>query len=235
MFNHRELTAADIFARLAVDLHAAGGIGETVEAVAKFAVHALGCSSASVVLIRRGRSPEVAAVTDEALAELYRRQIDTGNGPLITAVKDDVVVMVADVLTDDRWTAEWAAQVAAAGIRSALHLPLPVAGRPVGVLSVYSDAANGFSDDDLAVAHILARHASIAVATRRQQDTLGQAVDARKLVGVAMGILMISYDVDQARAFTILQRYSQDTNTKLRDVAQHVIDTRKLPNGRLPT
>jgi AmiR/NasT family two-component response regulator len=59
---------------------------------------------------------------------------------------------------------------------------------------------------------------------------MAQAVDARKLVGQAMGILMERFDVGDDRAFAILKRYSQDTNTKLRDVAQHLIDTRKLPH-----
>ena len=45
-----------------------------------------------------------------------------------------------------------------------------------------------------------------------------------------MGILMERFDVDGDRAFAILKRYSQDNNTKLRDVAQHLIDTRKLPH-----
>jgi AmiR/NasT family two-component response regulator len=55
-------------------------------------------------------------------------------------------------------------------------------------------------------------------------------VDARKLVGQAMGILMERYDLDADRAFKVLQRYSQSTNTKLRDVAQQLIDTRRLPS-----
>ena len=50
-----------------------------------------------------------------------------------------------------------------------------------------------------------------------------------RLVGQAMGILMERFDMDADRAFAVLKRYSQDTNTKLRDVAQQLIDTRKLP------
>jgi AmiR/NasT family two-component response regulator len=45
-----------------------------------------------------------------------------------------------------------------------------------------------------------------------------------------MGILMERFDVNDAQAFAILKRYSQDTTTKLRDVAQQLIDTRKLPH-----
>lgn len=235
MFTAGELVAADVFARLAAELHGTDDVAETVEAVVQFALQAVGCSRASVVLIGRRRRPEVVAVTDEALAGLYRLQIDAGAGPLMTAVSDDVVVEVSDTMTDGRWSAECMAQVNKLGIRSALHLPLRVAGRAVAVLSLYRDERGGFTSDDLAVGHILARHASIAVATTQQQENLAHAIDARKLIGVAMGILMVTYDVDEDRAFSILRRYSQDTNTRLRDVAQHVIDTRKLPGGRART
>jgi len=37
------------------------------------------------------------------------------------------------------------------------------------------------------------------------------------------------YGIDEDRAFAVLKRYSQHTNTKLRDVAQQLIDTRHLP------
>jgi AmiR/NasT family two-component response regulator len=64
----------------------------------------------------------------------------------------------------------------------------------------------------------------------RFSANLAQAVDARKLVGQAMDILMERHDLDSDRAFTVLRHYSQETNTKLRDVAQQLIDTRKLPH-----
>jgi AmiR/NasT family two-component response regulator len=53
------------------------------------------------------------------------------------------------------------------------------------------------------------------------------AVDARKLIGQAMGILMERYSLDSDRAFEVLRRYSQDTNTKLHEVAQQLIDNRR--------
>jgi AmiR/NasT family two-component response regulator len=59
---------------------------------------------------------------------------------------------------------------------------------------------------------------------------MAQAVDARKLIGQAMGILMERFGIDDDRAFAVLRRYSQHNNQKLRDVAQYLIDTRKLPD-----
>ncbi|MDX6280406.1 MAG: hypothetical protein QOH03_1477 [Kribbellaceae bacterium] len=216
---------ADAFARLAVELHDSDGIGETVEAVAQFALQALSCRYAGVVLMERGRKPVIAAVTAPVICELYQLQLDATDGPLMTSLEDRVPVCVADVATDQRWPPEWTRLADSIGIRSVLHVPL----HPLGVLSFFSEQRGGFGPDDIAVGHILARHASIAVANARNEETMAQAVDARKLVGQAMGILMERFDLDGDRAFEVLRRYSQDSNTKLRDVAQQLIDTRKLP------
>ncbi len=225
-------TSADAFAHLAIELHDAPGVDETIDAVVQFALQALSCTYAGVALYARGSQPEVAAVTDPVVADVYNLQIDTQNGPLVTALRDRATILIRDTLTDDRWP-EWAEKVAALGVRSVLDVPLATGneGRSsVGVLGLYSDRPDAFGEDDEAIAHILARHASVAVASARHEETMAQAVDARKLVGQAMGILMERFDVDGDRAFAILKRYSQDTNTKLRDVAQQLVDTRKLPH-----
>lgn len=224
-------TSADTFARLAIELHDADGVEETIDAVVQFALQALSCTYAGVALYTRGSRAEIAAVTDPVVADVYELQIATENGPLVTALRDRIPVLIRDTTTDDRWP-EWAAKVAALGVRSVLDVPLATgdaARQTVGVLGLYSPVADAFTEDDEAIAHILARHASVAVASARHEETMAQAVDARKLVGQAMGILMERFDLDDDRAFAILKRYSQDTNTKLRDVAQHLIDTRKLP------
>jgi GAF domain-containing protein len=158
---------------------------------------------------------------------LYRLQIEADEGPLLTALSGETVA-IADVAADDRWPC-WRTVAVGAGIGSVLHVPMTVSDRTTGVLSLYATEPNAFTVDDEAIAHILSRHASVAVATARQEVSLAQAVDARKLVGQAMGILMERFDMNADQAFAVLRRYSQDTNTKLRDVAAHLIETRKLP------
>ena len=222
-------SSAETFGKLALDLHDLEGVEETVEAVVQFARQAVWCKHASVVLVVHGRRPELMALTDPKLAELYQRQIDAGAGPLLTAIEQGAVLLIADTAAETRWSPQWAEDVANAGIRSALHLPLMLGGHAQAVLSLYSDQPDAFGADDVAIAHILARHASVAIASARHDASMAQAVDARKLVGQAMGILMERYDLDSDRAFEVLKRYSQDNNRKLRDVAQELVDTRKLP------
>jgi GAF domain-containing protein len=222
---------ADTFGRFALELSGLDSVEETVDAVVQFALQAVRCQQASVVLIARGRRPEVVAVTTPALADLYRHQIDTGTGPLLTTIEQQEVILIPDVAAETRWSEQWIKQVTCLGIRSALHLPLMLAGRAQAVLSLYGEHPGGFDSDDIAVAHILARHAIVAIASARHEASMNQAVDARKLVGQAMGILMERYDLDGDRAFEVLKRYSQHNNRKLRDVAQQLIDTRRLPTS----
>ena len=221
-------SSAEGFAKLAVELHDVDGVEETVEAVVQFALQAVRCDFASVVLISSQR-PEVVAVTHPALAELYQLQIEANEGPLITTIQTNQTVLISDVRTETRWSAQWAEEIIAAGIRSAIHLPMSAGNRPSAVLSLFRAEPDPFDDDDVAVSHILARHAAVAISSARKEANLTTAVDARKLIGQAMGILMERYNLDSDRAFEVLRRYSQNANRKLRDVAQDLIDTRKLP------
>ncbi|MFC6160157.1 GAF and ANTAR domain-containing protein [Kribbella jiaozuonensis] len=221
--------AAERFAQLALDLHDSDGMEETVDAVVEFALQALDCSHAGVALVVSGRQLQVPAVTDPVVAEIYALQVGGGQGPLAESMREHSIVLVRDTASDDRWP-EWAGKVLELGVRSVLDMPLTTAAGTVGVLGLYSTRLDAFGPDEEAIAHILARHASVAVASARQEDNLAQAVDARKLVGQAMGILMERYNLDGDRAFAILRRYSQDTNTKLHAVALQLIETRKLPD-----
>lgn len=221
---------ADAFAQLALELHDADGMEETVDAVVQFALQAEACAYAGVALTLRGQR-EIAAVTDPLVAEIYQHQFDSGEGPFLTALTEGVVVQIPDVEVETRWPT-WVQLVRSHGVRSVLHVPMWAREQLLGVLSLYHREPYAFTTDDVAIAHILARHASVAVASARADETMAAAVDARKLVGQAMGIVMERYDLDDARAFEMLRRYSQETNTKLRDVAQELIDTRKLRGAR---
>jgi GAF domain-containing protein len=219
---------ADKFARLAMSLHDSEGVQETVDAVVEFALQALRCSHAGVALAGRNRR-EVPAATDPVVEEIYQWQMASGQGPLVDSMRRHTTLLIRDTATEDRWP-DWAAKVLSLGVRTVLDVPLTTATGTVGVMGLYSVSPDAFDADDEAVAQILARHASVALASARREHNLSLAVDARKLVGQAMGILMERYDIDGDKAFEVLKRYSQDTNAKLRDVAQQLIDTRKLPN-----
>ena len=61
-------------------------------------------------------------------------------------------------------------------------------------------------------------------------EQLQQAVATRDVIGQAKGMLMERHGLDADRAFAVLVRYSRDTNTRLRDVAEALVTTRSLPD-----
>jgi GAF domain-containing protein len=221
--------AAEDFSQLALEMHDAEGMDETVQAVVDFALQALNCDYAGVALRTAGGRPEVPAVTDPTVAEIYQFQLAGAVGPLVECMNDRTTVSVPDLVQESRWP-EWSEKVLELGVHSVLDVPLWTGSGTVGVLGLYSKQPDAFGPDEEAIAYILARHAAVAVASARREASLRVAVDARKLVGQAMGILMERYNLTSDQAFQVLRRYSQDTNTKLREVAQQLIDSRRLPN-----
>ena len=221
-------TAAE-FAELAVRLHDEPTVVETVDLVVQSVVKAVDCDYAGVMLIHGGKQVETAAATDPVVAELHAAQIECGEGPSLDVVAERATVVVEDTLEDERWP-HWSGKVAALGIRSVLTAPLSTGNTDVGTLNLFHAEPRAFDADDRAVASIFARHAAVALANARQAENLWLAIDARKLVGQAQGILMERFDLSPDQAFAVLLRYSQDKNIKLRDVADLLVSRRSLPD-----
>ncbi len=78
------------------------------------------------------------------------------------------------------------------------------------------------------LADLLGRHAGAAARNVNSRVSLSHAVEARNRVGQAQGILMARYRITAEQAFAVLLRHSQDTNTKLRQLADDVILTGRL-------
>jgi AmiR/NasT family two-component response regulator len=64
----------------------------------------------------------------------------------------------------------------------------------------------------------------------RQVETLGEAVDHRTTIGMALGMIMERLNADHDQAFEYLRRCSQAQNQKVYDLALGVIETRELPD-----
>jgi GAF domain-containing protein len=221
---------AEAFARLALDLHDVDGLDETVERILEFTVKTFGCGYAGVILVHGGSRVETVAATDPVVAGLDAVQLEAGEGPDLELIADRHEVIIRDVREESRWP-RWCEAVADAGIRSMLGSRLYTSQQVIGSLNLYDPEPGAFDGADADVAHMLARHAAVAVQHARGDEHLRKAVDARNLVGQAQGILMERFDLDADRAFEVLRRYSQHHNTKLHLVAQQLIDSRTLPEG----
>jgi hypothetical protein len=112
-----------------------------------------------------------------------------------------------------------------------LSLSLLRASQPASAINLYSRSTGAFHDRDvLDQCLVYAVHAANALSAAREADDLHTALTTRHTIGIAQGIVMERYGLTREQSFDLLRRLSSTTNTKLRDVAAAIVETRVLPD-----
>ena len=224
-----EVSDVEAITQIALELHKLPDTDATVQAVADVVPAMVGADHAGVMLVYGRERVEIAATTGPIADRADQLQLELGEGPCLSAIEVGATFLIPDTRSEPRWP-RWCAEVSELGIGSVLSIRLATDESKVGALNLYANTPNRFGDpDDIVVGQILARHASIALDSARQLDTLYQAVDGRTVIGQAQGILMERFNLDADQSFAVLRRYSQQTNTKLGEVARKLVATRQLP------
>ena len=152
-------------------------------------------------------------------------QYETGQGPCLEAATGAALVYAPDTAHDERWPAFSARAREEAGICSVLSCRLSLAAaadETVGALNLYSLQADHFTEHDRDLALLYAAVAAIVLDASRRQVQLRHAMDARDVIGQAMGVLMAQTDINAEQAFDHLREASQRLNVKLRDLAARI-------------
>lgn len=197
--------------------------GYTLQQVVDQAVVTVpGCDMCSV-FVRRHGTVELTAHTDPLAAHLDELQFDLDQGPCHNVLTEHEIVAVRDTEHEERWP-RWGAAALRTGVRSSLSVRLTASTPTFACLSMYSREEDGFGEDAIDRAAVYARLASVALVQAREISGLRSALQNRLVIGAAQGVLMERYGLSLNRAFEVLRRHSNDSNTKLRDVAQAVLD-----------
>jgi hypothetical protein len=84
----------------------------------------------------------------------------------------------------------------------------------------------------VAVGLLFVSHAAIAMAGSQKEHNLSLAISARDVIGQAKGILMERHKVTGDQAFRLLAQVSQRSNSRLAEVARHLVETGELTATR---
>jgi GAF domain-containing protein len=217
------------FAGMAMDLREKPDVAETLSGIVAYAKDTLDANHVGLHVVS-DNVIETAASTDPVIELAADIQTELGEGPCLQAVWSHNTFLVHDTATDERWPS-FGPKAAELGLRSMLCVRLFTSEQTLGALNLYSTEVREFDDDDISMAHVFGQHASVAFAGARQEEGLRQAIDARHLIGLAQGILMERFGLSADQSFAVLRRYSQENHLKLRAVATHIIETRRLPDS----
>ena len=184
-----------------------------------------------------GKQPVTVAASGDLAFRLDQTQYRLGAGPCLSAASTGQSAELPDTRSPEQWP-EFAAECAAAGCDSVLSFPLPVREKVAGAMNVY---ARRFTVTDQATRDLVSRFADYAVvpvsnmylyaSAVERADHLATALDSRAVIDQAKGVLMERFKLTPDQAFQALTRVSMQTNTKVRDIAEHFVRTGELPGS----
>jgi len=213
--------ALHVVSHLAASLRP-GDLDETVHTLTRAAVEVLpGVHQASISIRHEDGALRSHALTADFLQELDEAQYSSKEGPCYDGVTNDAFTVCGDLRADPRYPT-YGRRAAAAGVRSQAGVRLFESERSVGALNLYSANVGALADIAFLTA-LFARQAHTAIAYALQVDQLSQAITSRQRIGQAVGVLMERYQLSEDRAFGYLARVSQNSNVKVRDLADEIV------------
>jgi GAF domain-containing protein len=224
-----------VFAALAAELQQEPDLALTSRAIVTRMREVVPEADKVSLTVRAPRSGHrTLASTDPVAEQADELQYDLGEGPCIQVADTGGWLRSGDVGTDARFPV-WGPRAAEVGVGSLLSVSVTEREEPLGALNLYSDELGAFVDRDVVdLALVYAIHATTALSSARRATTLRAAVRSRHVIGMAQGIAMERYDIDQQQSFELLRRLSSTTNVKLRDIANQIAETRAFPHEVQP-
>jgi hypothetical protein len=181
-----------------------------------------GAQYAGITVTERRRGIETAAATHRYPVMLDEIQSRYQQGPCLTAAALQERVRIDDLVRDDRWPLYRGAASRQTPIRSILSFGMFREGVSSAALNFYAESPNVFDDESVDLGLIFATHAALVWNMMRRDQQFRVALVSRDVIGQAKGRLMERFDIDAAEAFERLKQMSQDGNTPIAQVAQHV-------------
>ena len=215
--------------RFAVVLPANYDLEAALSDLAESVTQVLGLSGSGVTMAEEGQLRFVTAV-NEASEELERNQEQLQAGPCRDAYDTGEVVRVTDVrLESTRWP-EFSAVATSLKVAGVAGIPMRLADKIIGALNLYAPVPREWSDEDIAVAGVLADVATSYVVNAsklRQQEQLSeqlqQALKSRIVIEQAKGIVSQKNAVTIDQAYDVMRSHARNNNASLRTVAEAIV------------
>ncbi|HEV2797668.1 MAG TPA: GAF and ANTAR domain-containing protein [Nocardioides sp.] len=210
-------------------------LDETLDAITRSALLTVpGFDHVGISITHRDGTIETRSVTDDLVRELDRLQYTLAEGPCYDSIRGAGVTIVENARHDQRWP-RYMPEAVKRGLRAQLAVGLYADGDSLGGINLYSTQADEIADEAVGIAELFAAQAAIALGRSREALQMHEALESRKVIGQALGLLMERYEMNEERAFQFLTRASSTSNTKLRDVAAELVATaNERPGGKRP-
>ena len=217
--------------RFAVVLPARYDVQEALSELTESVTAVLGLCGSWVTMADDGRLNFLTAVS-QASAELERdhAQLHPFSCPCREAYSTGEVVRVTDVREQSTRWPEFSAFATRLSLAGVAAIPMRLADEIIGALNLYSPEPRDWSDEDIAVAGVLANVATSYVVNafklRQQQqltEQLQEALESRIVIEQAKGITAQQRAISVSQAYQLMRGHARRNNASLRVVAEAIV------------
>jgi GAF domain-containing protein len=219
----------DTLSRFAMVLPARYDLEAALSELTESVTQVLDLAGSGVTMAEEGRLRFVTAVS-QASGELERNQEDQQAGPCRDAYDTGEVVRVTDVRQESARWPEFSATASRLSVAGVAGIPMRLADEIIGALNLYARGPREWSDEDIAVAGVLADVATSYVVNAsklRQQEQLSEqlqhALESRIVIEQAKGITAQQNSVTINEAYQRIRGHARNNNASLRTVAEAIV------------
>lgn len=180
----------------------------------------------SIMLVEGKKGDELAIRATQSLSDDYKSK---PNLKIKQSLAGDVVrtkkaVIVEDVREDKRYAHRDMA--VREKLTSMVAVPMIVKNSVVGVLTVYTKEPHHFTEQETDVLQMVANQAAVSVENTNlvaEAVKAKEALETRKLVERAKGVLMRMHNLDEDTAYKMIHKKSMDTCKSMKEIAESIV------------
>ena len=167
----------------------------------------------------------------ESLSEYYKKKppVKVDSSLSGDVIKQKKPLAIEDVRHEKRYV--YRELAIAENLTSMLLVPMVVKDKAIGIINVYTKEHHRFTDEEISVLQIIAHQAAISVENTKlmaEATVAREALEARKIVERAKGILMKTQNLSEEEAYRLIHRKSMDTCRSMKEIAEAVILTSEI-------
>ncbi|HSV43459.1 MAG TPA: GAF domain-containing protein [Candidatus Bathyarchaeia archaeon] len=180
----------------------------------------------SIMLVDGKKGDELSIRATQSLSAEYKTKpnLKINQSLLGDVVRTRKPVMVEDVRQDKRYVHRDLA--VKENLSSMVAVPMIVKKKVIGLLNVYTKEAHQFSQEEVDMIQMIANQAAVAVENTNlvsEAMKAKEALETRKLVERAKGILMRMHNLDEDTAYRMIHKKSMDTCKSMREIAESIV------------
>lgn len=117
------------------------------------------------------------------------------------------------------------------GIVSLLSVPMMLKDRAIGVINSYTKSEHQFRQEEISILQAVANQAAVAIENTHLSEeilTAKEALESRKIIERAKGILMKELNVSEDEAYKKIHKKSMDLRKTMKEIAEAIILSSEL-------